>query len=79
MYMVHCIWYMVHCVSLPLAQWVSLTEALCRCSISSVLVNEFGPEQTFSKEVDDKANAYFQVLYTVTQLMIYSNTADDKQ
>ena len=21
----------------------------------------FGPEQTFSKEVDDKANAYFQV------------------
>lgn len=23
----------------------------------------FGPEQTFSKEVDDKANAYFQAIY----------------
>ncbi|XP_064398380.1 CCR4-NOT transcription complex subunit 1-like [Halichondria panicea] len=33
----------------------------------------FGPEQTFSKEVDDKANAYFQAIYnrgmTVDQLL----------
>ena len=27
------------------------------------LADPFGPEQTFSKEVDDKANAYFQAIY----------------
>ena len=26
-------------------------------------MTDFGTETTFSKEVDDKANAYFQVLY----------------
>ena len=31
-----------------------------------VLVNDFGSETTFSKDVDDKANAYFQVLSSNT-------------
>ena len=37
----------------------------------SLVSNEpigFGPEQTFSKEVDDKANAYFQVSNQYTRV-----------
>ncbi len=43
---------------------LSVCEACSPFPLFSPVSNEpigFGPEQTFSKEVDDKANAYFQV------------------
>ena len=40
---------------------VYLALASDHVCLHAVLVTDFGSETTFSKEVDDKANAYFQV------------------
>ena len=48
------------------------------CTVSGDPVG-FGPEQTFSKEVDDKANAYFQVFlhiinYNILMITVSTQT-----